>query len=174
VRSFFLGALLMFLASAVLAGSPMSARSVLNSVTSIGATETLHRIYEDEPQWSALLSHIATGKSAWLDVAKRLRAVSDGGSSEQLDLAVGEALEHRPINVLTLAIPDFRLEVVCGGPDVDDQRFDSYDLSIAAINRRESQLRALREPAIARARDSCISELEKAKAGIAHFYERDK
>jgi len=60
--------------------------------------------------WQQLLAGIATGTEAWLKVAVALQAVSDAGSAEQLELAVGEALEHRPSNVLRLAIPTFPLE----------------------------------------------------------------
>ena len=52
-----------------------------------------------------------------------------------LELAVGEALEHRPADVLRIALPMFGINV-CGGPDVDDPRFDSYECSIAAIDAR--------------------------------------
>ena len=172
MRSLSFGVLLMLLLSVVPADTPMTPSSVLESVASIGARDTLRRIYDDKGRWSALLSSIATGEPAWLDVAKKLRAVSDAGASEQLTLAVGEALEHLPANVLKLAAPEFPIENVCGGPDVDDSRFDSYELSVAAINRRESRLRALHQPSLAGVRDLCISELEKAKAGIAQFYRR--
>lgn len=173
-RSLCFAALLAILTPIALADSPMSAQSVLESVASVGARATLQRIYEDEHQWATLLNNIATGKRAWVDVAKKLRPGSDGGATEQLTLALGEALEHLSENVLTLAVPEYRIEDVCSGPDVDDPRFDSYELSMAAINRRQSQLHSLHSPSIAESRKTCISELEKAKAGVAHFYAHDK
>ena len=162
--------MLVLAASVALAQPTLTPQSVLNSAASLGARSTLERLYNDQRHWSALLAGIATGTSAWLDVATTLHVVSDAGSSEQLGSAVGEALEHRPANVLALAIPNFLLEVVCGAPDVDDPRFDSYELSMAAIERREAKLRAIHKHTLVALREACISELEKAKGDMAHFY----
>jgi hypothetical protein len=168
VRS--LSSVLLVFTSVVLAGPPLTAQRVLDSCSSVGVKATLERLFNDQPQWDALLAGVATGTPAWLEVATTLHAVSDAGSSEQLGSAVGEALEHRPANVLTLAIPNFYLEVVCGPPDVDDPRFDSYKLSMAAIERREAKLRSINKPSLSGVRDSCISELEKAKGDVSLHY----
>jgi hypothetical protein len=153
--------------------APFTVGVVANSVASIGPSATLQRIYGNNTQWSALLSGIASGGQNWLRVANQLKRVADGGASEQLSLAVGEALEHRPANVLAIAVPEFSISDACGGPDVDDPRFDSYELSMAAINRRQRMVHALRDDSLKSLRDRCISELESAKSGIAHFYGRD-
>jgi hypothetical protein len=171
ITSHGLNSVLVLAASVALAQPTLTPQSVLNSAASLGARPTLERLYNDQRQWSALLAGIATGTPAWLEVATTLHVVSDAGSSEQLGSAVGEALEHRPANVLALAIPNFLLEVVCGPPDVDDPRFDSYELSMAAIERRETKLRAMHKRSLAALRDACMSELEKAKGDMARFYE---
>jgi len=157
-----------------LAQLPLTPQTVLDSAASLGARPTLERLYNDQRQWSALLAGIATGAPPWLKVATTLRVVSDAGASEQLDLAVGEALEHRPADVLSLAVPTFSLKVLCDGPDVDDPRFDSYGLSMAAIEQRQAKLRSIQKPSLAAVRDSCIAELEKAKSDVARFYEHTK
>jgi hypothetical protein len=167
-----LSSVLLVFTSVALAGPPLTPQSVLDSCSSVGAKATLERLYNDQPQWDALLAGIATGTPAWLEVATTLHVVSDAGSSEQLGSAVGEALEHRPANVLALAIPNFLLEVVCGAP-ADDPRFDSYELSMAAIERREAKLRATHKHSLAALRDACMSELEKAKGDVARFYEHE-
>lgn len=167
-----------FLALVVLAGaaavaSPaLTPQDVASSIARSGARTTLDRIYKDETQWVALLSGIAAGEPVWLNLAKQLRRVSDGGATEQIELAAGEALEHRPADVLSLVADEFGIAGICGGPDVDDPRFDSYDLSMAAILRRQEMLRAIRDPSLIRKRDACMLELDKAKADFAHFYGR--
>ena len=148
----------------------MTAREVTKSITTMGPRGALDSLYQNEDQWNKLIAGIATGKPAWLNIAKRLRRVSDGGTREQIDLAVGEALEHRPADVLSLVLDEFGLDEVCQGPDVDDKRFDSYDLAIAAIRHRQDKLRALNNGNLTVKRDACVSALDRARADIARFY----
>jgi hypothetical protein len=149
-----------------------SQQRIANSITTSGARATLSRIYEDQEQWAALLAGVATGKPVWLDLAKQLRQVSDAGATEQIDLAAGEALEHRPANVLTFVLEDFGIPEVCGAPDVDDPRFNSYDLSMRAISRRQEKLRAIHDARLTQKSNACILELDKAKSDIGRFYGR--
>jgi hypothetical protein len=152
--------------------TPLTSATVTQRIHRQGAHETLAEIYQDETQWQELLAHIATGRPAWLMVAKQLRVASDAGANQQLELAVGEALEHHPANVLRIAPPVFDIETVCSGPDVDDARYDSYSLSIRAIERRTSRVRAVTDDSLRALRDTCIATLEKSKLGIAKFYGR--
>jgi hypothetical protein len=122
------------------------------------------------PRSLVLLAGIATGKPGWLNTAKKLRAVSDAGATEQIELAAGEALEHRPADVLSLIVDDFGITHVCGGADVDDARFDSYESSMAAIQRREEMLRAVQDDTLRQKRDACLAELDRAKADVSRFY----
>jgi hypothetical protein len=161
----------MVLAGASLAAtSPVTLREVCDSIASVGARVTLQHLYKNKDQWVGLLAGIATGEPGWLNTAKQLRAVSDAGATEQIDLAAGEALEHRPADVLSLIVDDFGITHVCGGADVDDARFDSYESSMAAIQRREEMLRAVREDTLRQKRDACLAELDRAKADVARFY----
>ena len=158
--------------TAAMPGFPQSttAETVSARIAGEGAKSTLTRLYANEGSWAALLRGIASGTSSWLAVARDLRPVSDAGASEQLDLVVGEALEHRPTNVLRLAIPPFVLEAVCGGPDTDDARYDGVKRAMRAVELRERKLREIHDHDLEMLRDRCILELEKSKAGIARFY----
>lgn len=135
-----------------------------------GARSAVEVLYRDQAEWRALLSGIATGRAEWLSVANALHAASDAGPSEQLTLAVGEALAHHPERVLASSAREFGLAAVCGGPDVDDARFNSYGRSMAAIAERQRALRAVTDPSLVSARDSCIATLESSKADIARFF----
>lgn len=135
-----------------------------------GARATLGAIYGDPAAWPALLSAVASGGAEWLAVANALHAAADAGPSEQLTLAVGEALGHQPQQVLSTCPGEFGLAALCGGPDVDDPRFNSYDRSMAAIAARQRALRVVSEARLLSARDSCITTLESSKAGIARFF----
>src|SRR3984885_4865315 len=158
--------------AAASAAPALSPQSVANSLAILGARVTLEQIYGDPAEWSSLQAGIATGEPVWLNLARQLRQVSDAGATEQIDLAAGEALEHRPAVVLSLVLDDFGIPEVCGGPDEDNPRFNSYDLSMRAISRRQEMLRAVNETRLLRKRNACIRKLENAKKDIARFYGR--
>jgi hypothetical protein len=167
-------ALLIATNATVIAATTLTPAGITERIKAVGARTTLETIYSNEEQWTQLLAGIANGISEWLTIATQLHPVSDAGSSEQLVFAVGEALEHRPENVLSLAISEFGIQRVCGGPDVDDARFNSYQLSMEAVAKRQNMLRSIENKSLTQLRDSCIANLEKAKAGIAIFYEVQK
>lgn len=144
--------------------------AVLTRIQRDGAHATFEAVYRDKASWRTLLSAIATGRAEWLTVANLLHAASDASASEQLTLAVGEALAHQPRHVLSSNASEFGLAAICGGPDVDDTRFNSYDRSIAAIADRQQALRAVADASLLSVRDSCIASLESSKKGIASFF----
>ena len=51
------------------------------------------------------------------------------------------ALEHRAENALSITAETFGIDTICAGLDVDDKRFDSFALSMAAIDRRIAHVR---------------------------------
>ena len=157
-------------AAVIAAATALTPSTVMKSIAVSGARETLTRIYADNAQWTALLSGIATGSSEWLSVAKSLKPVSDAGSSEQITLALGEALEHEPEGVLALAGDGFDLSGICYGPDVDDGRYNSYELALAAIERRILRVKAVKRQPMLQSAAACVDSLNAAKAGIARFY----
>jgi len=158
--------------SVTLAEPPLTAQHVLSSIASHGAAPTLAELYRDDRRWAALLAGIATGDSTWLDAAKKLHRASDAGSSEQLELAVGEALEHQPEKVLSSAVEEFRLDLICGPPDIDDIRYRTYAKAIAAIEKRERRLKLIDSNGVQAHRDSCIALLEEARSTTRKVFDR--
>jgi hypothetical protein len=148
--------------------------SLLQEIKSKGAGAVVFKLYDDSNTWNYILKKIATGDRSWLGIAVALHPGSDAGSSEMLTLAVGEALEHNPLNVFQIAPKDYQLSFICSGPDVDDNRYDSYELSMKAINLRIKKVAAIKEPSLMNMSKECISFLEESKKGIAQFYEVDK
>jgi len=161
-------------AGAATAAAKLTAADVSARVEREGAQTVLQTIYADNDQWAHLLASIATGRREWLLIAVALHPASDAGSSEQLTLAVGEALEHRPENVLTVAISTYPLDVVCDVPETDDPRFDSLSRALATLNRRQAMLRTVTAPEVRMPRDKCIEQLDAAKAEIAKYYASQK
>jgi hypothetical protein len=149
--------------------SALTPEDVLERIAKNGARVTVAQIYSNPMQWRAVLTGIATGSKLWLNAAVGLRSGSDAGASNQIDLALGEALEHHPQWVLAVAVPAVGYKRVCGAPDVDDARYNSYSLSTAAIDRRKSMLRSVTGGEADSARE-CIRNLNDSVAGVARFY----
>ena len=148
-------------------------QAIIDEVSSRGARAVILELYTDSDVWYSVLRKIATGDELWLKAAVALRSGSDAGVSHSLDVTVGEALEHAPEQVLRIASQSFGLRTICGGPDVDDIRYDSYELSMQAIERRKKRVAAISDSDLKSTRDKCINYLEASKSGIARFYEVD-
>ena len=95
----------------------------------------------------------------------------DAGSSEMLSLAIAEALEHNPENVFKFTLNSFEINLICGGPDVDDQRYDSYDLSIKAINKRIKKVSSVKDKDLKEKCKECLRHLSEAKKPIGNFFQ---
>jgi hypothetical protein len=144
--------------------------SLNREIKSRGASIVVQELYDYNATWQAVLSEIAKGGEAWLKIAILLHNASDAGASEMLTLAVGEALEHNPEAVLKIGVKTFGVRYICGGPDVDDPRYDSYKLAIKAINLRIDRVKAIHDPTLRNTAEKCISALQESKKGIASFY----
>ncbi len=131
-------------------------------------------MYNNGLEWRQFLTGVATGKPAWLRLAIKLKPGTDAGATSQLYLALGEALEHQPQNVLKIAASELELGEICGGPDVDDPRYNSYALSIKAIEHRKAMVMKVNDSILRTIRDVCIRDLEDSKQGIASFYQVGK
>jgi len=151
-------------------GNDMNPKALLYNISTQGAKTVAIRLYADPKSWDYVLHQIATGKESWLKVAVALHPGTDAGSREMLSLAVGEALESSPENVFRIALPEYQMVYICDGPDVDDARYDSYELSMKAIKRRQDRVAAISDPALMTIGKKCLQELERSKSEIAEFY----
>ena len=135
-----------------------------------GADLVLKDLYSNDDVWAETLAMIATGDQQWLVIANKLRSVSDSGASTQLANAVGEALSFSPINVLEISTERFSLDEICSGPDVDDTRFDSYELSSQEIDKRIAMLGQVGGEELASKVNKCVDLLKQSRKHIAEFY----
>ena len=144
--------------------------SIMLAIKSKGAEAVVNELYADWNVWTSVLRKIATGDESWLKIAVFLKPGTDAGASEMLVLAVGEALEHNPKSVFRITSKIFDLSFICSGPDIDDDRYHSYELSIKALDLRIKNIRTIKTKAFKKTCDECIKYLEASKKGIARFY----
>ncbi len=121
--------LLQGLAAVVLAEYHFAAKSLQLEISSKGANFVLRDLYKKYNKFNCVLKKIASGDKTWLKVAIQLRGVSDSDTTSMLKLAVGEALGSNPENVFSITIKSFPISDTCGGPDIDDIRFNSLKIS---------------------------------------------
>jgi len=148
----------------------LTPKSIIHQVQSRGAEVVVSELYRDWNIWNSILKKIASADEDWLRTAVALRAGSDAGTSEMLELSVGEALENNPVNVFRVTLKAFQLNSICSGPDVDDFRYNSYELSIKAINQRIRKVSAVTDRTLESTCKKCIHHLEASKVEIARFY----
>ena len=158
---------------ASLQAQELSVKSIQEDLKVKSPKKVVSSLYNDRNKWNILLRKIASGDIEWLKIADILKEGSDAGSSEMLSLAVGEALEHNPENVFKFALESFEINVICGGPDVDDQRFDSYELSIEAINKRIKKVSAVEDKNLKDECNECLRHLSELKKHVAKYYQVD-
>jgi hypothetical protein len=141
-------------------GSALTAAGVMADVNARGASAVVEDLWRG-PGWDQLMAHIRTGQSSWLHVAVSIRPGTDGGSGETLALALGDALDSNPRNVLSIAAPAIGTEEICSGPDIDDYR--TKEMYVAALDRRMYKVAALTDDVLLAVRTSCLKSLAETK-----------
>jgi hypothetical protein len=123
--------------------------SVLRDIDSLGPRAVLARLWTDE----ALFAGIETGDPKWLEVARRLRAVSDAGATLSLNYAVARALPNAPARVLALIDHGFSIDDVCTSPFLEPEPGVAEDYA----RRATAALKRVQAPGLERARDQCLA-----------------
>jgi hypothetical protein len=151
--------------------APVCTLSKVPKVTAQNAHEVLKSLWDDQTIWVKFMDCVESGESTWIDVAFALHQFSDAGAHDEIDSSLGEALGNNPVHTLQeAAVSGATPELVCSGPDVDDPRFDGYDLSMAEIERRQATLRRVKDKSLDSEIQVCLADLEDSKKDIASFY----
>ena len=119
----------------------LSATAVEDEIKNRGAATVLRRLYEEPERWSAVLEAITRGEPGWISVAAKLHTASDAGSSEELNLAVADALEREPKEVLAVLEGPFEVNMLCGNAESVGER---YEAAVAILERRTSAVQAVK------------------------------
>jgi hypothetical protein len=151
----------------------LEAGALMQEIATNGPRDVVTALYDDDAKWDELLDHVANGNEEWLRAAVALRPGTDAGATNMLTLSVGEALEHSPAQVLRIAAAAFGFDLVCGAPDADDDRYNSLESSLRAIELRMRKLSQLADPALKVDRDECTQHLEASKAAVVDFFDVD-
>ena len=135
-----------------------SAELVLSQIKLGGVPAVAKRMDTDPAFAESVTNGIATGDSAWIEVARAITPASSAAEAS-LDIALASALETTPRRVLPLLSKKYSLEEVCGIPflEADSIRIREYhDAATESVRRvADSTLRPLR--------DRCLTALDEAR-----------
>ena len=130
---------------------PLTAEAVLREIDSQGPRSLLARRSEKE----ALFARIEAGDPTWLEIARRLRPVSDASLSLALNYSVARALPRTPGRVLALIGQGFTLDDVCTSPFIEPEA----GVAERYAQRAEAALRTVTTPHLTRVRDECLQRV---------------
>lgn len=142
------------------AWTPMgTAQVVLSEIKLSGAAGVSRRLDSDESFARSVVNGIATGDSAWLEVASRITPPS-APAEASLAIALASALPHAPSRVLAMLGEKYPLEEVCGIPFLhpDSSTIVSYQQEASTALQRVS------DSTLIRSRDACVKALDEARS----------
>jgi len=94
--------------------------AIVAEIGHYGASQVVKQLNaETGARWKAVITGIATGRDAWLDVARAIQPGVDAGTGEDLTYAVASALRANPTAVLRLTGVEFPLTQVCDVPLIE-------------------------------------------------------
>ena len=135
-----------------------NAELVLSEIKLKGAADVAKRIDADESFGRSVMNGIATGDSAWLDVAGELTPAS-ASAEATFSIALASALPRSPARVLALLGSKYPVEDVCAIPFLKPEStlVTSYhDEAVAALGR-------VRSDSLTQVRDACRVALDQAR-----------
>lgn len=131
---------------------------VLSEIRLGGTANVSRRIDADETFGQSVMNGIATGDSAWLEVAGKLTPAS-AAAAASLSIALASALPRSPEKVLALLGPTHPVADVCGIPFLKPEStlVTSYhDDAVIALGR-------VRSLPLTQVRDACRAALDQAR-----------
>jgi 5,10-methylenetetrahydrofolate reductase len=147
--------------------------SLEKRIQSDGAQRVVSQIYGRPDDWNKLRHNIASGNVRWLALATALYSGADGGAKNMLAASFGESLETAASSTLRVAAREkMSTDVFCIAPDVDDDRYSTYESAMQSLQNRISAVTSVAGPELATARTACLHSLTDSQTQIAKFFGR--
>jgi hypothetical protein len=139
--------------------TPMgSAELILSEMKLRGPDAVSKRLDSDENFGRSVTAGIATGDSAWLEVADKITPASSAAEAS-VTIALASALSRSPARVLALIGNKYPLEEVCGIPFL---KADSLDV-MTYHDSASASLQGIGSPALVAVRDRCRAALDEGR-----------
>lgn len=147
--------------------SAITPKSVERMIDRYGARQTVQKLTKQDPndtksefgKFDVVLDGVASGDPRWLALVTKIYPGTDAGAAESLPIVVAQALPKNPAAVLRFFASSSWLRKVCGYPMIEPTEKEMRAYFKAAL----PAVRAVREPALQRAKKVCLTELIKAQ-----------
>ena len=174
------------------------AGAILAEVSSKGASAVVRNVF-GKPAWEEILKNIASGESAWIDVALALRSGTDAGSTSELQSAMFLALGRNPTYVLLKVEPrssakarsepesarslalerkgtyvPLKAEPQFSLSDVCGVQVDlpsTYQAALAEFTRTRMAVEAVQGTDLQSKKNLCLAELKEGEGHVKRFFE---
>jgi hypothetical protein len=136
-----------------------------------GAQQTVHALYDQDVAWDHLRENVAKGQPRWLKVGATLYGAADGGAKQMLAHSLAEALIPAAARVMTLASQrTLTVTDVCIGPDVDDDRFSTYEAAATALHQTIASVQRVTSPELQSYKEDCLRQLAQQESSLSTFF----
>jgi hypothetical protein len=139
----------------------LTARALIQEIATGGPKQVVDEYWANQGRWNKIMEFIETGDEKWLEVAVRLRAGLDAGTSEELDAAVAGAIPKNPRGVLRLLKNGFTIHDVCVPPFIEAKP----EVEARYVGAATHALNQVRDPHLIRLRNHCLQMLNKQVGG---------
>lgn len=143
-------------------GQLPTAEELHSQIDENGPKQTLLALYNDHAQWTPFLDRIAYASLPWLEVANRLLTASDAGAANELEFALGDALNKNAERVLrTIDDIDFACGLFSLAGNCDDLTH--------AFTQREAAVRAIEVPSLQKKRVECLAVIVELRKDTLEY-----
>ena len=132
-----------------------------------GAKAVAEALFANKSSWATLTKNVRSGKSAWIDVAVRLRSGTDGGASSELQDALFAALAKNPRHVLQVSAPTVPIKVLCSGRS---DPLPTANAAFSEIDRIQGAVGRVQDKHLVEQQKDCLNALEEAKTNTKRFF----
>jgi hypothetical protein len=136
---------------------PVTPAAVQAAAKSPRAQYELGCLFRDQKAWAKALEGVEGGSSEWLATARRLYAFVDGGSADELYIALSVALTRAPEKVLDIV---GQYDTVCGNFEVAQTSQEA----VRHLDAQEKAVKTVQAPRLAAARRACLVGIQNARA----------
>lgn len=130
-------------------------QALIADIDNKGPKEVLETLAADESVFDAVCAEIESGDPLWLEIAQRLKSVSDAGAALSLNYAVARALPREPMRVLRLIGNVFTIDDVCTSPFIEPKAGIAEEYA----RRARGALLSVEDSQLQSVRDACLSRL---------------
>lgn len=177
----FITCVLVTIAQLSLASSSVQVRpqDIHLAIKQHGAKAVVMELWDDRNKWTELLKSVTTGKKEWLLVAMELSKGTDAGATSMLQIAVTRALGNNPLDTLRIMSDDtvnyspvFSATFVCSSNFLID--YEANQSSLDFIDTTVEKLKAIKDPALVKTRDECITAFQQARLDTLRIMSEQK